>query len=118
MSKRKGKDKNKLDNKPPYFDLTTLRTKQFHILLISTFFSSVGIYSPMILFVPTTLDEGLEEKAIQLQTFLGIATSLGSACYGLIVLSKNSQCHISRQYLLQSSIIGIGKYYFVIIIIF
>ena len=55
-------------------------------------------------------EEGLlEDDAVLLQTFLGIATSVGSLCYGLIVLSKNNQCMISRQYLLQSSVFGIGK---------
>ena len=55
-------------------------------------------------------EEGLQEDdAVLLQTFLGIATSVGSLCYGLIVLSKNNQCMISRQYLLQSSVFGIGK---------
>ena len=55
-------------------------------------------------------EEGLlEDDAVLLQTFLGLATSVGSLSYGLIVLSKNNQCMISRQYLLQSSVFGIGK---------
>ena len=60
--------------------------------------------------VPVAFEEGLlEDDAVLLQTFLGIATSVGSLSYGLIVLSKNNQCMISRQYLLQSSVFGIGK---------
>ena len=51
----------------------------------------------------------MEEDTVLLQTFLGVATSVGSLSYGLIVLSKNNQCMISRQYLLQSSIFGIGN---------
>ena len=50
-----------------------------------------------------------DDDAVLLQTYLGIATSVGSLTYGLIVLSKNHQCMISRQYLLQSSIFGIGE---------
>ena len=51
MSKRKGKDKNKMENKPPYFDLTTLKAKPFHIVLLSTAFAAFGIYTPLFFFV-------------------------------------------------------------------
>lgn len=60
--------------------------------------------------VPMCLEEGLTSAvAIQLQTFLGLATSLGSFLFGLIVLSRSQQCLISKQYLLQASMVGIGK---------
>ena len=59
--------------------------------------------------LPVTLEEGLGDDAVLLQSFLGIATAIGSLSYGLVVLSKNEQCVISRQYLLQSSIFGLGK---------
>ena len=51
MSKRKGKDKDKIKNKPPYFDLTTLKAKPFHIILLSTAFATFGIYTPLFFFV-------------------------------------------------------------------
>ena len=51
MSKRKGKDKNKMENKPPYFDLTTLKAKPFHIVLLSTAFTAFGVYTPLFFFV-------------------------------------------------------------------
>ena len=51
MSKRKGKDKNKMENKPPYFDLTTLKAKPFHFVLLSTAFTAFGIYTPLFFFV-------------------------------------------------------------------
>ena len=51
MSKRKGKDKDKIKNKPPYFDLTTLKAKPFHIILLSTAFATLGIYTPLFFFV-------------------------------------------------------------------
>lgn len=35
MSKKKGKDKNKIENKPPYFDFSTLRMKSLQGMLIS-----------------------------------------------------------------------------------
>ena len=51
MSKRKGKDKDKIKNKPPYFDLTTLKAKPFHIILLSTAFATFGVYTPLFFFV-------------------------------------------------------------------
>ncbi len=59
--------------------------------------------------VPLALDEGLGEEAIVLQTFLGLATSVGAFSFGMMVLSRSQQCMISRQYLLQASIFGIGR---------
>ena len=51
MSKRKGKDKNKMENKPPYFDLTTLKAKPFHVVLLSTALTAFGVYTPLFFFV-------------------------------------------------------------------
>ena len=48
--------------------------------------------------------------AVQLQTFLGVSMSLGSALFGMVVLSKSKQCVISRRYLVQASMFGIGEY--------
>ena len=46
--KNKDKEKNKAqDDRPPYFDFTTLRSRTIQILLLSIFVSSVGIYSPI-----------------------------------------------------------------------
>ena len=60
--------------------------------------------------IPLSLEEGLgESMAVQLQTFLGVSMSLGSAFFGLVVLSKSKQCVISRRYLVQASLFGIGE---------
>ena len=48
--------------------------------------------------------------AVQLQTFLGVSMSLGSALFGMVVLSKSKQCVISRRYLVQASMFGIGEF--------
>ena len=53
MSKRKGKDKNKLENKPAYFDFSVLRTRNFQVLLLATALTSAGAYAPMFYFVST-----------------------------------------------------------------
>ncbi len=55
-------------------------------------------------------DEGLQEsQCVQLQTFIGISMAIGSILFGLVVLSRSNQCLISKQYLLQAAIFGIGK---------
>ena len=57
------------------------------------------------------LKEGLVEgEAVLLQSFLGLAAAAGSISYGCIVLSRSEQCRISRHYLLQSSIFGLGQF--------
>ena len=46
--KNKDKEKNKAqDDRPPYFDFTTLRSRTVQILLLSISVSSFGIYSPI-----------------------------------------------------------------------
>ena len=133
MSKRKGKDKNKAENKPPYFDLSSLGSPQFRVVLFAAAMATLGAYAPLfylvslfqlqfaynksltvlslpLLQIPLALEEGLgESMAIQLQTFLGVSMSLGSVFFGLIVLSKSKQCMISRRYLVQASMFGIGE---------
>nr|CAD7404626.1 unnamed protein product [Timema cristinae] len=53
--------------------------------------------------------EGLEDSALVLmQTFLGFATTLGCVGFGLVVVRPNEQCLISRQYLCQAAMVGIG----------
>ncbi len=51
MSKKKGKDKNKVDNKPAYFDLSTLRLQPLRVILLSTALTAAGAYSPFIFLV-------------------------------------------------------------------
>lgn len=58
-------------------------------------------------------NEGLEDSALViLQTFLGFATALGCVGFGLVTVRPSSQCLISRQYLCQTAMCGIGKYSF------
>ena len=52
--------------------------------------------------------EGLGDNVMLLQTCLGLAMSAGSLGFGLVVVSRSNQCVISRQYLLQASVFGIG----------
>ncbi|XP_040583560.1 monocarboxylate transporter 12 [Lepeophtheirus salmonis] len=115
MSKRKGKDKNKSESKPPYFDFASLKIRSFRIVLVSTVFTSMGVYTPLFFFVPMAQKEGIQDNVILLQTFLGLGVSLGIFGFGFVVLSKSNQCLISRQYLVQTSIFGIAISIFALI---
>ena len=61
--------------------------------------------------IPLAIEEGLGiSEALLLQTLLGVASSIGAISFGFLILSKSQQCMISRQYLLQASIFGIGNF--------
>lgn len=44
-----------------------------------------------------------------LQTFMGFASALGCVGFGLVIVRPSTQCLISRQYLCQAAMVGIGK---------
>ena len=54
MSKRKGKDKNKIESKPPYFDFSTIKLRSFQVILVAIFVASLGIYAPVFFLVSET----------------------------------------------------------------
>ena len=45
---------------------------------------------------------------MQLQTFLGIAWTLGTAAFGLVMVGQSAECRIARQYLTQASLVLSG----------
>ena len=49
--KRKIKEKNRHEEKPPLFDITTLKSRTIQILLVSISLSSFGITTPIIYLV-------------------------------------------------------------------
>ena len=50
--KNKDKEKNKLqDDRPPFFEFTALKSRTVQIILLSTFLSHVGIFSPLFFLV-------------------------------------------------------------------
>ena len=55
--KNKDKEKNKIqDDRPPYFDFNTLRSKTVRILLLSICLSSFGLNAPLIYVVNAILN--------------------------------------------------------------
>ncbi|XP_063236171.1 monocarboxylate transporter 12-like [Bacillus rossius redtenbacheri] len=101
--KRKIKDKNKVDDGPPFFDFTTLRSKTVRILLASTALTSFGVLTPVFYLAHQVEQEGLGELAVPLQVYLGLAWTLGCAAFGLVVVRNSAECRIARQYLCQAA---------------
>ncbi|KAE8742839.1 hypothetical protein FOCC_FOCC011577 [Frankliniella occidentalis] len=106
--KRKIKDKNKVDDRPPFFDFSTLRSKTVRILLVSTGISSFGINTPIFYLAHQAEEEGLGETVVLLQTYLGLAWTLGCAAFGLLVVRNDVECRIARQYLCQAAVFMCG----------
>lgn len=126
MKEKKTHCKNK---KAPAFDFSPLRSRGLRVIMLSCGFGALGIYAPIFYLVrsfrsETTVfwrlihikvyqgyREGLEDSAlVLLQTFMGFASALGCVGFGLITVKPSTQCLISRQYLCQTALIGIGKF--------
>lgn len=55
--KNKDKEKNKAqDDRPAYFDFSTLKSRTIQILLLSVAISAVGLYTPILLVVRKEID--------------------------------------------------------------
>ncbi|XP_018897731.1 monocarboxylate transporter 2 isoform X2 [Bemisia tabaci] len=106
--KRKIKDKNKRDDKPPFFDFSTLRSKTVRILLISTGISAFGINTPIFYLAHQVEEDGLGDSALLLQTYLGLAWAVGCVAFGVVVVHNSVECRIARQYLCQAAVFMCG----------
>ncbi|KPJ19817.1 Monocarboxylate transporter 10 [Papilio machaon] len=106
--KRKMKDKNKSDDRQPFFDFSTLRSKTVRILLMSTGISAFGINTPIFYLAYHAEEEGLGDTAGLLQAYLGLAWAVGCAAFGLLVRQKSAECRIARQYLTQAAVFVCG----------
>ncbi|CAH2047197.1 unnamed protein product, partial [Iphiclides podalirius] len=102
--KRKMKDKNKSDDRQPFFDFSTLRSKTVRILLMSTGISAFGINTPIFYLAYHAEEEGLGDTAGLLQAYLGLAWAVGCAAFGLLVRQNSAECRIARQYLTQAAV--------------
>ncbi|GLG96186.1 Uncharacterized protein GBIM_03016 [Gryllus bimaculatus] len=89
--KRKIKDKSRHDDRPPFFDFSTLRSRTVRILLAHQ-----------------VQEDGLGEAAVLLQAYLGLAWALGCAAFGLVVVQNSVECRIARQYLCQAAVFMCG----------
>jgi hypothetical protein len=99
-----------VSHKSPFLDFSPLRIRAVQMLLLASSTAALGLYTPVFYLALQSRKEGLEDSALVLmQTFLGFATALGSVGFGLIVVRPSDQCLISRQYLCQASMVGVGK---------
>ncbi|XP_045769108.1 uncharacterized protein LOC123870005 isoform X1 [Maniola jurtina] len=106
--KRKMKDRSKADDRQPFFDFSTLRSKTVRILLMSTGISAFGINTPIFYLAYHAEEEGLGDTAELLQAYLGLAWAVGCAAFGLLVRQKSAECRIARQYLTQAAVFVCG----------
>ncbi|XP_045450022.1 monocarboxylate transporter 2-like [Melitaea cinxia] len=106
--KRKMKDRNKTDDRQPFFDFSTLRSKTVRILLMSTGISAFGINTPIFYLAYHAEEEGLGETAELLQAYLGLAWAVGCAAFGLLVRQNSAECRVARQYLTQAAVLVCG----------
>ncbi|RVE50839.1 hypothetical protein evm_004588 [Chilo suppressalis] len=106
--KRKMKDRNKADDRQPFFDFSTLKSKTVRILLMSTGISAFGINTPIFYLAYHAEEEGLGDTAELLQAYLGLAWAVGCAAFGLLVRQNSAECRIARQYLTQAAVFVCG----------
>ncbi|XP_069699986.1 monocarboxylate transporter 4 isoform X3 [Periplaneta americana] len=103
---RKGKQ---ATAKPPFLDLAPLRLRAVRVLLLAAGTAALGLYTPVFYLALQGFSEGLEDSAlVLLQTFLGFAMALGCVGFGLVVVRPSDQCLISRRYLCQAALVGVG----------
>ncbi|XP_050536933.1 monocarboxylate transporter 10-like isoform X3 [Daktulosphaira vitifoliae] len=106
--KRKIKDKNRHDDRPPFLDFSTLRSKTVQILLVSTGISAFGINTPIFYLAHQAEEDGFPDSALMLQVHMGLAWTIGCIAFGLIVVRNSVECRIARQYLCQASVFMCG----------
>ncbi|XP_065169406.1 monocarboxylate transporter 12-like isoform X2 [Atheta coriaria] len=106
--KRKIKDKNKIEDKVPFFDFSTLKSKTVRILLVSTGISAFGINTPLFYLAYQAEVEGLGDSTVFLQVYLGLAWTVGCVVFSTLVLHNSTECRIARQYLTQTAVFMCG----------
>ncbi|KAJ8959186.1 hypothetical protein NQ318_022447 [Aromia moschata] len=95
--------------KPPMFDFSPLKSRGLRVLMTACASAALGIYAPIFYLIYQGYREGLEDSGlVVLQTFMGFASALGCVGFGLVIVRPSTQCLISRQYLCQAAMVGIG----------
>lgn len=108
--KRKIKDKNKSqEDKPPFFDISCLKSRTIQILLVSTGLGAFGLHTPLIYLASQAEYEAIpEDRVVTLQVYLGLAWATGCCLFGCLVMQKSGDCRVGRQYLCQVSLLLCG----------
>ncbi|XP_054721243.1 monocarboxylate transporter 2-like [Uloborus diversus] len=104
QKRSKAKDKTPVVEKRKFLDFSVLKSKTVQILIFASGITAFGMTSPFTLLVEEMKRDELDMKSIyQVQINLGIAISLGTAAFGLIVIKNSVQCMIAKQYLCQAA---------------
>ena len=73
------------------------------------FSSAFGINTPIYYLAHQIEKDGIADKILILQIYLGVAWILGCVVFGLLVVVRNNvECRIARQYLCQTAIFMCG----------
>ncbi|CAG7725857.1 unnamed protein product [Allacma fusca] len=100
--KRKVKDKEKREDKPPFLDFSCLRSKTLQILLLSSAFTAFGINTPLFyLILECGENKVVDFSMILVHIYVGASWIVGCASFGLLAVQKNQECRVSKQYLCQ-----------------
>ncbi|CAL1275176.1 unnamed protein product [Larinioides sclopetarius] len=107
--RKKIKDKSGVSDKPPFFDWSPLKNGSILVSMLSAAICAFGLYSPFFHLIPLLTAVGLEEDLILLLQFhLGISYSVGSGIFGILLVKKNAECIIGKQYLCQTAMVIMG----------
>ena len=108
--KMKKEDKTKqLEERVPVIDFYVLKSQTVKIILTSTAVSSLGLNTPVFYLVEEASLEGVRARQVSmLLVYLGLAWVLGCAVFGVVVVRNSQECHVSRQYLTQASLLICG----------
>ncbi|XP_034242100.1 monocarboxylate transporter 11 [Thrips palmi] len=94
--------------RPPLIDYTPLHSRAVRLLLGASAACATGLYTPAFHLGLQASKEGLPEASVRLlQTILGLGAALGCCVVGVITSRGSDQCLVSRQNLLQTSIMGL-----------
>lgn len=71
-------------------------------------FSSFGIYIPIFYLAQNIAIDGIKDKTLLFQTYMGLAWMIGCVIFGVLVVRNSMECRIARQYLCQVSVFMCG----------
>ncbi|KAK4016227.1 hypothetical protein OUZ56_031178 [Daphnia magna] len=101
--RKKIKEKNKHEEKPPFFDFTSLKSRTIQTIMVSTASIAAGIYTPLIYLGYETEKTQGRDSSMLLQVYMGLAWTLGCIAVGLLIVREPAECKIGRQYLCQAA---------------
>ncbi|GFU57760.1 hypothetical protein TNCV_3639071 [Trichonephila clavipes] len=104
QKRSKAKEKSHTVEKRPFIDFSVLKSKTVQIFVLGSGITAFGISSPFVLMVEEMQKDNLDLKSMyQVQVYLGLAVSVGTAAFGFIVIKNSAQCMIAKQYLCQGA---------------